>query len=75
MADTTPTVQPALLRTPDVLIRVGMQKSWLYDEVKAGRFPQPIKIGRATLYPASEVDDWVSAKLAGREWTPTRSAA
>jgi len=32
-----------LLRLPAVAARLGMSRSWIYDEIAAGRFPRPVK--------------------------------
>lgn len=48
-------------RLPSVLTRTGMSRSWVYREVAAGRFPKPAKIGGATGWDASEVDQWLDA--------------
>lgn len=51
----------------DVMRRVRMQKSKLYLEVAARRFPQPIKVGRGTAFVASEIDAWIASKIAERD--------
>jgi prophage regulatory protein len=63
-----PTTAPRLLRLPDVLERVGLRRSRLYDLVADGRFPTPVKLGdRAVAWPADEVDDWIRAKIRERD--------
>ncbi len=43
-------------RLPSVLARTGMGRSWIYREVAVGRFPKPIKIGRASGWDGAEID-------------------
>ena len=57
-----------LLRLPDVLGRVGISRSAVYDLVARGAFPQPVKLGtRCTAWVESEIDGWVRARIAERE--------
>ena len=39
--------------------RVGMHPSTIYAEIKAGRFPEPVKLGRSSRWPESEIDAWI----------------
>lgn len=50
-------------RLPSVMARIGMGRSWIYREVAAGRFPQPIKIGRSTVWDSAEIDRWLEALI------------
>jgi prophage regulatory protein len=52
-----------ILRLPAVLARVGMGRSWVYREAAAGRFPAPIKIGRASGWGSNDIDQWVADRL------------
>ena len=55
----------SLLRAPDVLARIGHKKTALYDMVKAGTFPKPIKLGRRCVaWPSDEIDAWIRARIA-----------
>ncbi|MDC7805572.1 AlpA family phage regulatory protein [Luteimonas sp BLCC-B24] len=52
------------LRTLDeVQAMTGMGSTWIYEQVKAGAFPAPIKIGRRSLWVLSELDAWVRAQV------------
>lgn len=55
-----------ILRLPAVMARVGMGRSWVYREAAAGRFPAPVKIGRASGWASSAVDAWVADRLANQ---------
>ncbi len=54
----------AILRRKQVEARTGLSRSTIYDAIKAGRFPAPIRIGaRAVGWLSGEVDDWLSAAV------------
>lgn len=44
-----------LIRIDSVLAIVGIKKTAWFSGIKAGRYPQPIKLGRASLWRLSEV--------------------
>lgn len=47
---------------------VGLSRSAIYDLVKAGQFPPPVKLGRqASAWPESEVSAWQRARIAERD--------
>lgn len=48
-----------LLRRPDVERQVGLKKTAIYDRIKEGTFPRPVKLGRrAVAWRASEIEKW-----------------
>lgn len=48
------------LRLPQVLARIPVSNSTLWGWVKAGHFPEPVKIGpMTTAWRGSEVDAWM----------------
>ena len=54
-----------LLRLPEVMQRVGLKRTAIYDRMKAGNFPKSRKLGpRYTVWVASEVDAWVQEVIA-----------
>lgn len=60
--NTTPAPAPAerLLRLPEVEGLVGLRKSKLYDLVKRGQFPAPVRLGpRSVRWKASAVRAWI----------------
>jgi prophage regulatory protein len=69
--EATPTAQsqPALasgerlFRLPQVLELTGRGRTATLDDVKAGRFPKPIKIGAASMWLHSEVQAWIAARV------------
>ena len=53
-----------MLRLPEVMHRVGLKKSSIYDGIQKGTFPNPIKLSRrAVCWPESQITDWLE-KLA-----------
>lgn len=54
---------PRLLRMPQVLERVGLKKTVVYDRIKAGTFPKPVKLGSASAWPESEIDAWITEQI------------
>lgn len=53
-----------LLRLPEVCTLVGMGKSSIYEGVKSGTFPAPIKLSRrAVCWPAAAIDAWITERI------------
>jgi prophage regulatory protein len=53
-----------LLRLPAVVALVGLQKSSIYDAIKRGDFPSPVKLSRrAVCWPASAIDAWIAQRI------------
>jgi prophage regulatory protein len=68
MSDVIRHPNPRLLRLPDVLARVGLRRSRVYDLVADGLFPRPVKLStRAIAWVESEVDAWVHERIAERD--------
>jgi prophage regulatory protein len=54
----------AMLRLPQVKIKVGLSPSSIYSAIAEKRFPQPVRLGaRAVCWLESEVDDWVNKRI------------
>ncbi|MEN3257592.1 AlpA family transcriptional regulator [Sodalis endosymbiont of Spalangia cameroni] len=50
---------------PEACRRTGLCRSWLYHLIRAGEFPQPVKIGSyAVAFIESEVDEWINLRIA-----------
>lgn len=57
----------SLIRLPAVLARVGLKQSRLYELVKAGEFPAPVRVGiRAVAWRESEVSAWIASRPTAR---------
>jgi len=54
----------ALIRLSTVMSMTGYSKSWIYQAIKAGNFPKPIKLGpRTTVFIEYEIELWVAEKV------------
>lgn len=52
------------LRLPEVLHRVGLSRSTLYRMIKAGAFPDQVKVtARTSAWPESAVSGWMAERL------------
>jgi len=52
-----------IMRLPEVLEMIGMRRSWLFDEIKAGRFPPGIKLGvRARGWTVESIEAWLAER-------------
>ncbi len=48
-----------LLRREEVEERFGVSRSWIYNQMRAGRFPEPVKISeRAVRWRVADLDKW-----------------
>ena len=52
-----------LIRLPGTLDLVGLQRSAWLDLVRRHKAPQPVKIGRATLWVESEVQAFIAERI------------
>ena len=48
-----------LLRLRQVEDKVGLRKSAIYERIKAGAFPKPVKSERVNLWVEAEVDAYI----------------
>jgi len=48
-----------LLKLRDAAARIAMNVRTLYRLIEAGKFPQPVKVGRLTLVPESDVTAFI----------------
>lgn len=54
----------SLLRLPQVQNRTGLSRSAIYQRVREGSFPHPIKLGeRASAWPETAVARWISERI------------
>lgn len=52
-----------LLRIDAVIETAAIKKSSIYERIQKGTFPQPIKIGHASAWLESEVQEWVLQRI------------
>jgi prophage regulatory protein len=51
-----------LMRLPEVVAICQRSRTSIYYDVKAGRFPEPVRIGpRAIAWRESDVQEWIAA--------------
>ena len=64
----TTAVPNRIMRLGETCRATGRCKSAIYDDMKADRFPKPVKLGpRAVGWLAHEVDEWIAARVAERD--------
>jgi len=57
----------SIMRLPSVVIRTGLSRSTIYQQVADGSFPRPVQLGpRAVGWLANEVDEWIADRIAAR---------
>ncbi|QET03798.1 AlpA family phage regulatory protein [Cupriavidus pauculus] len=66
---TAPTEINELIRLPTVLQIAGISRPQVYVLMRRGRFPQGVKLGRATAWVRKEINDWVQQRIAERDAT------
>jgi prophage regulatory protein len=71
-------MEQVLLRLGDVQHRVGLRRSAIYNLIRRGDFPPPIRLGsRCSAWVRVEVDRWIAEQVVNsrvRNATRTRSA-
>jgi prophage regulatory protein len=56
-----------LLKLAEVMDITALGRASIYQQVKRGTFPKPVKLGRrATAWPASEIQAWIRDRIAAR---------
>jgi prophage regulatory protein len=56
--------EPAFLRRKQVETRTGLSRSTIYQYIKDGAFPRPVRLGaRAVGWLESDVSDWIAARV------------
>lgn len=57
----SPAIPPGrLLRLPEVMARVGLKRSAIYQRMTDGRFPRSRSLGpKCTVWVESEIDEWI----------------
>jgi prophage regulatory protein len=55
--------KPSIERLPEVLDRIGMGRSWLFDAVASGVFPPPVQLGRRAVgWRSQDIDQWIEGR-------------
>lgn len=55
-------VRERLLRIAEVETAVGLKRSWIYREIKNQAFPEPVKIGHASAWRESAIEQWINER-------------
>ena len=51
-----------LLRLPEVMARVGLRRSAIYQRMSEGRFPKSRSLGpKCAVWVEAEIDEWIRA--------------
>lgn len=51
---------------PTLKNEIGLSRSNIYQQIQAGKFPAPLKIGRSSRWLPSEIHAWVNAQACAR---------
>ncbi len=53
---------PRLIRLPEVMARVGLKRSAIYQRMSEGRFPKSRSLGgKCTVWIEAEIDAWINS--------------
>ena len=56
-----------LIRLPQVIARVGLKRTAIYQRMRQGTFPSSRSLGpRCTVWVESEIDEWVKSVINGQ---------
>ena len=59
-----PSAEQRFLRLPEVMRRVGLKRSAIYQRMSEGRFPRSRAVGsRCTVWVEAEIDEWLNSYL------------
>lgn len=57
------TPSPTFLRLPAVTALTGLARSTIYKFIQTQNFPEPVKLGRASAWPADAVHTWCRSRI------------
>ena len=56
-------VKVSLLRLADVIAVVGIKRSEIYERIKTGKFPAPVRLGaKAVAWRSDEIQEWIDSR-------------
>lgn len=58
-----PAAPKKIIRLPAVLEQVGLKRTAIYDRIKGGEFPKPIKLGRVSGWVEAEIQEWIQKRI------------
>ena len=56
-----------LIPLQDVIAQTGIMRTNIYARIARGTFPAPIKIGTASRWQESKIQEWVAQQVAASE--------
>jgi prophage regulatory protein len=56
----------SFLPLPDVMAQTGLGRTSIYKYISDGTFPRHVKIGKRSLWVASEIQKWMATAMAAR---------
>jgi len=60
----TPVGVRRLLRLSEVKHQVGLGRSAIYEQIKRGDFPAPVRLGaRAVAWPSDQIAEWIDSRI------------
>ena len=54
--------KPRYYSTATVCEMLDVSRSWVWEQVNAGKFPKPIKFGRLARYPVDAVEQYIQTQ-------------
>ncbi|MBP0714223.1 AlpA family transcriptional regulator [Burkholderia sola] len=58
-----PATERRILRRPEVEAKTGFKRAHIYNLMKEGKFPKPIRLGiRAVGWDSLEIDQWIAER-------------
>ena len=60
---------PELWRRPKVEEKTGLRRSAIYEAMRDGRFPKPVRLlsANSVAWVAAEVETWIKQRIAERD--------
>lgn len=59
----------SVVRIAEVIAQTGLPRSSLYEQVKKGTFPKPIRLGaRSVGWRVKDVEAWIASRPQGGSW-------
>ena len=52
-----------LIRIRDVMSQTGLSRPTIYRAMASGHFPQCVKFGSASLWPVTDINTWIQARI------------
>jgi prophage regulatory protein len=63
-----------LLPISEVMQQCGLRSTTIYERIRLGTFPAPVKSGASARWVSTELDEWIARLIAARDAAPPRIA-